>query len=174
MKTLCSRCIRVVTIFLHPYNIYTGSAITASSVYTFLRGWYYSLRVRCTASHGTSPCRLLTGYQPQLQALHWTGRQLVYCGYRDNRGTVTYTVQWRLRRAQVLQLFRIDGSSCGDGYDCRFTGRTWERRFRAIQRHIYSHEIISRSMFIRSRRKENPHREDHHLRLRHHGRRRRA
>ena len=43
-----------------PYNVYTGSAITASSVYTFLRGWYYSLRVRCTASHGTSPCRLLT------------------------------------------------------------------------------------------------------------------
>ena len=46
--------------FLHPYNVYTGSAITASSVYTFLRGWYYSWRVRCIASHGTSPCRLLT------------------------------------------------------------------------------------------------------------------
>ena len=35
-----------------------------------------------------------------------------------------------------------NGYSCGDGYGCRFTGRTWERRFRAIQRHIYSHKIM--------------------------------
>ena len=32
-----------------------AEATTASSVYTFLRGWYYSW-----TSHGTSPCRLLT------------------------------------------------------------------------------------------------------------------
>ena len=58
----CAAFVRttVVTVILFPYNIYTGSAITASSVYTFPRGWYLSLRVRCTASHGTSPCRLLT------------------------------------------------------------------------------------------------------------------
>ena len=37
-------------------------------------------------------------------ALHWTERQLVYCGYRDHKGTIAYTVQWHLQRAQVLQL----------------------------------------------------------------------
>ena len=53
-------------------------------------------------------------------------------------------------------------------YDCRFTGRTWERRFRAIQRHIYSHKIMEADRYSSGvEGKENPHQEDHHLRLRH-------
>ena len=56
------------------------------------------------ARHHGSP-----GRRPRRQGGH------VYCGYRNNRGTITYMVQWHLQRAQVLQLFGNDSSEGSNG-----------------------------------------------------------
>ena len=58
----CAAFVRttVVTIIPSPLQHLHGFGYNGLTVHSFLRGWYYSWRVRWTASHGTSPCRLLT------------------------------------------------------------------------------------------------------------------
>ena len=105
------------------------------------------------------------------QALHWTERQLVYCGYRNYRSTITHTVQWHLQQAQVLQLLGDVPAvmdMVADSQDEPGSGGS--ALFSDISTPTRSWNQVA--IFIRSRSREILRREDHHLHQRPRGRRR--
>ena len=116
-----------------PYNsLHCWFGYNGLAVYPFYVVGYTQLEARWTASHGII-LPSLDRLSAVKQALHWTERQLVYCGYRNCRRTITHTVQWNLQRAPaVMDMVADSQDEPGSGGSALFSDistptRSWNQ-----------------------------------------------